>query len=151
MITPYRFYTTLQVRFNETDLQGHVNFAWYLNYFDVALVNYLRALDYSYQQMLSDGFDMVYVDAHATYHASAYFDDNLRVHCRVGRIGNTSMRFDFHVLAESDERLIATGEITVVMIERDTQEKIAVPGRIRQAIRAYEGSAVEDFLEANTG
>ena len=32
----YPFSTTIKVRFNETDAQGHVNFAWYLNYFDVA-------------------------------------------------------------------------------------------------------------------
>src|SRR3972149_7467778 len=70
----YPFSTSLKVRFNETDAQGHVNFSWFLNYFDVALIEYLRALGYSYNQMLEDGLDMLYIDAHAAYASPAYFD-----------------------------------------------------------------------------
>ena len=151
MTTPYPFYSTVRVRFNETDLQGHVNFAWYLMYFDVALVDYLRILGYRYQEIQLDGFDMLYVDAHATYHASAYFDETLRVHCRLGHIGNTSMRFDFQVYAQEEERLVATGEIAVVMILRDSREKVPVPDRLRQAVHLYEGPAVNELQEAKEG
>ena len=59
MIEPYRFSTKIRVRFNETDAQGHVNFAWYLNYFDIALIEYLRTLGYSYNDMLAEGLDML--------------------------------------------------------------------------------------------
>lgn len=137
---PYKFYSTLRVRFNETDLQGHVNFAWYLNYFDVALTGYLRELGYSYQQMRAENLDMFYVDAHATFHSSSHFDEVLRIHCRLGRIGNSSLRFDFQVFAEQDERLVATGEITAVTAAPDTREKIRVPDRLRRAVEMYEGS-----------
>ena len=97
----YRFSTPLRVRFNETDAQGHVNFAWYLNYFDVALIEYLRALGYSYNDMLEEGFDMLYIDAHTAYKSAAYFDEILQVRCRVGKIGNTSLRFDFQVFDDA--------------------------------------------------
>lgn len=141
-MTPYKFHTTLQVRFNETDLQGHVNFAWYLNYFDVALTGYLRALGYSYQQMVADNLDLFYVDAHATYHSPAYFDEVLRVHCCLGHIGNTSLRFDFQVFCETNERLVTTGEIAVVMVDHDSKQKIRVPDYFRQAVAAFEDKIV---------
>ena len=144
-MTSYKFHETLRVRFNETDLQGHVNFAWYLNYFDVALTGYLRALGYSYQQLLADGLDMFYVDAHAVYRAPSYFDQALRVHCRIGHVGNTSLRFDFQIIAD-DGQLVTTGEITAVMGARGTQEKVRVPDRLRQAIAAYEGVEVEGMM-----
>jgi acyl-CoA thioester hydrolase len=134
----YRFYTQLRVRFNETDAQGHVNFAWYLNYFDVALIEYLRALGYSYNDMLEEGFDMLYIDAHTAYKSAAYFDEVLRVHCRVGMIGNTSLRFDFQVFGEAGEREVAVGEIVVVIAKRDTYQKTRVPDRLRRSIEAYE-------------
>lgn len=141
---PYRFFTALRVRFNETDLQGHVNFAWYLNYFDVAITDYLRNLGYSYQQMSDDGLDMLYVDAHASYRSSAHFDETLRVHCRLGHIGNSSMRFDFQVYSDADERLVATGEITVVMVEADTRQKVIVPDHLRQSVALYESGRTEE-------
>lgn len=131
---PYPYHTTFRVRFNETDVQGHVNFAWYLTYFDVAVIEYLRSLGYSYQQMLSDGVDMLYVDSHVSYRSPAYFDEILRAHCRIGRIGNTSLRFDFQIFADQDGRLVATGDITVVMAEPETWVKLRVPEIFRQAV-----------------
>ncbi|HSF82967.1 MAG TPA: thioesterase family protein [Anaerolineales bacterium] len=144
MIEPYRFSTELRVRFNETDAQGHVNFAWYLNYFDIALLAYLQTLGCAYTQMLEDGLDMLYIDAHAAYHAPAYYDDLLRIHCRIGRIGSTSMRFDFQIFNPSAGRLVAKGEITVVFARRNTYEKLRVPDAIRQAVSAYEGVVLDN-------
>ena len=130
----YPFSTTLKVRFHETDAQGHVNFAQYLNLFDVALIEYLRSVGFSYQRLLTENIDMLYVDSHASYHAPAYFDDQLRIHCRAGKVGNSSVRFDFQVFNETKERLTANGEITVVIADRQTFQKIPVPEHFRQAL-----------------
>ena len=138
MPEPYRFYTPLRVRYNETDAQGHVNFAWYLNYFDVALIEYLRSLGYSYNDMLSEDLDMLYIDAHCAYESAAYFDEMLIVHCRAGKIGHTSMRFDFQIFAQADERQVASGEIAVVIAQRNTYQKARVPDRLREAVEVYE-------------
>jgi acyl-CoA thioester hydrolase len=138
----YRFHTPIRVRYNETDGQGHVNFAWYFNYFDVALIEYLRDLGYSYTDMLADGVDMLYIDAHSAYKSPAYFDEILRIHCRAGKIGNTSLRFDFQIFGEVDGRQVASGEIVVVIAGRDTYEKRLVPQRLRQAVEAFEGDKI---------
>jgi acyl-CoA thioester hydrolase len=138
MTEPHRFYTPLRVRYNETDAQGHVNFAWYLNYFDVALIEYLRNLGYSYNDMLAEGLDMLYIDAHCAYNSAAYFDELLNVHCRAGKIGNTSLRFDFRILAEADGRDVASGEIVVVIAQRDSYKKAPVPEHLREAVEFYE-------------
>ena len=45
----YRFFHPIQVRYIETDQQGHVFFGHYLTYFDVALTEYLKAIDYRLQ------------------------------------------------------------------------------------------------------
>lgn len=134
MTDPYPFSTSIKVRFNETDMQGHVNFAQYLNYFDIALTEYLRSVGFSYQRMLDENIDMLYVDSHATYHAPAHFDDALRIHCCAGKVGNSSVRFDFQIFNESDNRLTANGEITVVMADRKTFQKVRVPDHFRQVL-----------------
>lgn len=141
MTTPYDFHTKIRVRFNETDLQGHVNFAQYLNFFDLAIVEYMRSLNYDYNQMLAEGIDMLYIDAHTTYHSPAKFDEMIRLHCRIGHVGNTSLRYDIQVFSDADDRLIATGEISAVTAEHGTWKKLPVPDAIRN-------SAVEQLPEA---
>jgi acyl-CoA thioester hydrolase len=134
MTNLYPFFTTVKVRFNETDAQGHVNFAQYLNLFDLALTEYLRAIGFSYQRMSSENLDMLYVDAHASYHAPAHFEDSLQLHCRVGKVGNSSARFDFQIFNETKNRLTANGEITIVTADRKTFEKIRIPEHFRQTL-----------------
>ncbi|MFQ5617057.1 MAG: acyl-CoA thioesterase, partial [Anaerolineales bacterium] len=78
-------------------------------------------------------------DGHAPYHASTHFDVMLRLHCRLGHVGNTSMRYDFQIFGEADGRLVATGEITMVMVERNTRKKVRVPDRLREAAENLSG------------
>jgi YbgC/YbaW family acyl-CoA thioester hydrolase len=104
----------------------------------VALIEYLRNLGYSYNDMLEEGFDMLYIDAHTAYKSPAYFDESLRVHCRAGKVGNTSVRFDFQIFCDDDQRAVASGEIVVVIAKRDTYQKEPVPGALRSAIHRFE-------------
>jgi len=134
-----RFHTELRVRFSETDLQGHVFFGNYLDYFDVALVEYTKALGFSYQRMVEAGVDLVFVEAVSRFHGSARFDDLLRVACWIGRLGNTSLRFDFGVSVEGRGGRVASGSITGVCLDHTTREPIPVPGELRRAVLAYQG------------
>ena len=139
MREPFKFSTPVRVRFNETDLQGHTNFGHYLFYFDIGVTDYLKAIGYSYQQMNEDGVDMLYLESHARYLSSSYFDETLNIHTRIGHIGNSSMRFDCVALAANDGRAVAEGHIAAVMVERGTREKVRVPDRLREAVARYEG------------
>lgn len=141
---PFKFSTPIKVRFNETDLQGHVNFGHYLFYFDVAVTDYLRAIGYPYEVMTADGVDMLYVASKARYLSSAYFDEVLSIHARIGHIGNSSARFEFQAIAGRDGRAVAEGEITVVMVARATRRKISVPLKMREGVAKFEGENVPD-------
>ena len=139
MHEPFKFSTPVRVRFNETDLQGHVNFGHYLFYFDIGVTDYLRAIGYPYERMEVDGIDMLYGESRARYLSSAYFDETLNIHTRIGRIGNASMRFDFQVIAAKDRRRVAEGDSTVVMIGRGSRKKVRVPEPLREAVACFEG------------
>jgi acyl-CoA thioester hydrolase len=138
----YRFYHPLRVRYAETDAQGHVFFGNYLNYFDVGLLEYTRALGYSYADMVASGVDMFYVEANCQYRGRAYFDDLLHVHARIGHIGNTSFTFDFTIHKQPGDDLIATGKIVAVTVDVETEQPVRVPDDLREAVAAFEGNAV---------
>lgn len=135
-----RFHTDLTVRFEETDLQGHVFFGNYFSYFDVALVEYQKTIGYSYQQLVADGVDMVYLNANCDFKAAAQFDETLRVYCEVDRLGNSSIRFAFEIVRPSDEQQVALGSITAVTLDHDTRKSVRVPEAFRKAIVGYQGN-----------
>lgn len=139
MSPKYKFYHPLRVRYIETDAQGHVFFGHYLNYFDVGLLEYTRALGYTYPDMVASGVDMFYVEANCQYKGRAYFDDLLHVHTRIGHIGNTSFAFEFAIYRQPADVLIATGGITAVAVDTQTEQPIRVPDELREAVARFEG------------
>lgn len=134
----FRFYCSLRVRYVETDAQGHVFFGNYLTYFDIGLLEYTRAVGYTYQDMLASGVDMFYVESACQYKGRAYFDNLLHVHTRVGHIGNTSFTFEFAIYKQPADELIATGKITAVTVDPKTAQPVRVPDALREAVARFE-------------
>lgn len=129
-----RFSTPIRVRFYETDLQGHVNFIWHQSYFSIAVGEYLKTIGWPYARFKEEGYDLLIVDAHASFSGPAFFDETLHVHCRIERIGDTSIRFAFVTRAEDGDRPIATGDLTAVMVDHTTRKKVPVPAAFRTAV-----------------
>lgn len=142
MSQPFKFYNRLRVRFNETDLQGHVNFAQYYFYFDESLTHYFEAIGYNHQAMQADNTDILFAESHCAYKAPAYWPEWLRVYVRVAHVGRRSFRIEFEVRAEAGERLLTTGHIVAVTANKDTFEPHPVPERLRETIKAYEGESL---------
>ena len=137
---PFRFQLPVRIRFHETDQQGHVNFIWHQSYFAMAMADYLKAVGFSYSSLTESGIDMVFVDAHSSFFDASFYDEVLLVHCRVERIGTTSIRFAFKTTAESDGRLVATGDMTVVLVDAEQRKKHSVPEEMRSAISEFENA-----------
>ena len=138
MMEKPRFFTSIAVRYSETDMQGHVFFGEYYNYFDVALVEYIKAVGYGMTQFLSEGVDFFYVESQCRYKSRAVFDDVLHVHATVSHMGNTSFKFSFVIVQEDSERLVATGHIVAVAVEKETGKPVTVPQGFRQAVAHFE-------------
>jgi len=133
-----RYFTPIAVRYAETDMQGHVFFGDYYTYFDVALVEYIKAIGYGMTEFWRDGADFFYVESQCQYKSRAVFDDILHVHATVSQIGNTSFKFSFVIVQEDSERLVATGHIVAVAVEKETGKPIPVPQGFREAVARFE-------------
>ena len=76
----FRFTHSLRVRSSEVDREGFVFIGLYLNYFDVAMGEYWRALGFPYPAGLAEyGVDTFVVKATLEYRLSAEYDDVLEV------------------------------------------------------------------------
>jgi acyl-CoA thioester hydrolase len=136
----YRFFYPVQVRYVETDQQGHVFFGHYFTYFDVALTEYLKAIGYSYHQFLESGIDFFYVESLSQYRDRAFFDEVLHVHARIGKIGDTSFTFEFGIFESGSQRFIANGHIIAVAVDGKSRKPVSVPDGLRQAVARFEAA-----------
>ncbi len=141
----YRFYHPIRVRYVEVDAQQHVFFGYYYTYFDVALVEYMRAIGFDYPAMVASGVDMFYVASECQYKGRARFDDLLHVHARIGHIGNSSFTFEFAVYKQPTDELIATGKIVAVAVDAGTERPVRVPDALREAVGRFESGSASNM------
>jgi len=139
----FRFSSEIRVRLPETDALGVVYHGYFLTYFDVARMDYLRGLGLLEQFRRGESLNLV-VHASADFRSPARFDDVLVVHVRVRRIGDSSVTFDFRVAQRSDGRLVAEGRSVHSFIDSTTWAPRRVPEEFRAAVRAFEGGELEE-------
>jgi acyl-CoA thioester hydrolase len=134
----FKFFAPVQVRYADTDAQGHVFFSNYLIYFDISRTEYFKAIEYPYDQLLQEGVDFFEVESLCQYKGRAYFDEILHVHTRISHIGNTSFKTEFSIFEETSDRFICTGHLVGVTVDTQTQRPVPVPQGLRDAVRKFE-------------
>ena len=139
----FKFSVEIRVRLPETDALGVVYHGYFLTYFDVARMDYLRGLGLLEQFRKGESLNLV-VHASADFRSPARFDDVLVVHVRVRRIGDSSVTFDFRVNQKADGRLVAEGRSVHSFIDSKDWQPTRVNEEFRAAIRAYEGAGLEE-------
>lgn len=117
--------TTVRVRYAETDQMGVVYHANYFIWFEVGRVELMRALGIEYKRMeLEDDCHIVVVDVRCRYHASARYDEVLRVRTRIAESRNRSIRFAYEIFRDSDQELLAVGETLHVICGSNGKPKL---------------------------
>ncbi|MBW2050473.1 MAG: acyl-CoA thioesterase [Deltaproteobacteria bacterium] len=134
-----KFCTTIAVRFSDTDANGHVFFGNYLTYFDTALLEYLKAVKYSFERLLARGLNMYYVEALARFKGASLYGDTLDVYVKISRLGNTSFTAEFHTYKHDTDQLINSGHIIAVLVDVKTEKPSKIPEDFRTAISEFQG------------
>jgi acyl-CoA thioester hydrolase len=108
---------TVRVRYQETDGQRRVHHANYLNYFEVARTEMLRASGITYRELEDAGVLLVVSEATCSYKAPADYDDLLTIRTWIEKAGGASLRHGYEVVR--DATIIASGSTVVVCVDRD--------------------------------
>ena len=139
----FKFSATTRVGFSDTDAQGIVYYGRYLPYFDLARVEYHRNLGLLGMDIGAEGQEFVMRACTIEYLAPAVFDDVVEVNVRMARIGRTSATWEFAAYRQRDDVLMVTASQTLVLVDLDERKPVPIPGKYRDAIRAFEGNALE--------
>lgn len=127
----------LRVRWAELDPQRIVFNANYLMYFDVALSEYMRAIDFKYPDGLGKyGCDIVAANANLDFRDSARYDDELLIAARVAYLGRTSLRFRMGCFR--GEELLVEGRLAYVNVTLGDHRPVPLPEPFVERILAFE-------------
>lgn len=77
------------------------------------------------------------------YLAPAVFDDLIEVYVRMARIGRTSVTYEFAAYRSRDDLLMVTAKQSLVLVDLDERKAVPIPAEYKEAIRAFEGDALE--------
>ncbi len=135
----------VRVRYAETDQMGVAYHANYLVWCEVGRTELIRELGVPYAEMERDGIRLAVADAHLRFHASARYDDVLRIETTVAAVRSRLVEFHYELLrvaapgVVTGERL-ATARTSLVSLGVDGRP-VVLPQRYRDLLEGALRSA----------
>lgn len=128
----------VRVRYAETDQMGVAYHANYLVWCEVGRTDHIRHLGVTYAEMERQGVRLAVADAQIRYHASARYDDVVRVETRVTALRSRMVTFGYDLFrvpepgAHSGERL-ATASTMLISVSPEGRP-VAMPSHFREVL-----------------
>ena len=118
--------TKLRVRYGETDQMGIVHHSEYINYLEIARIEYLRARGMSYQELEDKGYGLPVVSIDINYKKPAKYDDELNLHTSLIEKGRCKLVFQT-TIKNSEDFLVCNAKVTLVCVKLDLFKPTALP------------------------
>jgi len=128
------FTMTIDIRFADTDANGHVFFANYQTFFDTAFLKYLDHIGCSFKWFIDNNMNFYYVEATSQFKSALTYGDEIAVSVNISKFGRTSFTIAFEGREATSGRLAATGHIVAVVVDKSTETPIEIPETFKTAI-----------------
>jgi acyl-CoA thioester hydrolase len=101
--------TSYRVIYGDTDQMGVVYYANYLHWFERGRSEFLRQIGLPYAVIEQQGFHFPVVEVSCRYTQSVRYDDVIRIETQLTEVGRAALSFNYRILRESDDCILATG------------------------------------------
>ena len=118
--------TKIRVRYGETDQMGYVYYGNYAQYYEVARVEALRKIGFSYKEIEQKGIHLPVLDYSIHYNKPAYYDDELTIITTIKELPGVRIRFHYECFNDKKE-LLNTGMVTLVFIDKEKNKPCPPP------------------------
>ena len=143
LMSTFRFFHPISVRYGDLDPQGHVNNAGFLTYIEHARVSYIRRLGlWDGKSFLEIGFILARVEL--DYQAPILMTDEVEVGLRISRLGTKSLDMEYLIREPVTGKVFAEGKTVQVAYDYQSGKTIPLPVSWREVIREFEGDDLED-------
>lgn len=126
----------LRVRYAETDRMGYVYYGNYAQYFEVARVESLRELGFTYKAMEDNGIILPVLDYAIKYIKPAFYDDMLTIVTSIIKPPAARLFFEYETFNEKGDQL-NKASTTLVFISKETMRPCAAPEYFVHSLDQY--------------
>ncbi len=139
-------YTHLhRVRYRECDPMGIVYHAHYVDFFEAARTEALRAVGMPYRELEEMGIIMPVIEVSIRYHQSARYDDLLEIKTSFEDEPKLRVHVYYEVRRQGEPRLLTTGTVALCFVDTRRNRPVPAPEPLLQAFeraRAEQEAAV---------
>lgn len=132
----YQSETFIRVRYGETDQMGYVYYGNYAMYCEVARVECLRQLGFSYRELEALGIIVPVLENYSKFVAPAFYDELIRITTTIRQKPTVRITFAYEFYNEA-EKLIYQGETKLVFINQKTNRPCKPPAELDQAFQPF--------------
>ena len=128
----YPHFLSIQTRWSDNDIYGHVNNVTYYSYFDTVVNCFL--IDQGGLDIETDSVSGVAVETMCKFNKPLAYPKVLEAGLRVGKLGNSSVRYEIGIFQEGAAEAAAMGHFVHVFVDRATGKPAPIPDAIRSAL-----------------
>lgn len=132
----YQAETQLRVRYAETDQMSYVYYGNYAMYFEVARVEALRSIGFSYSQMEGEGVMMPVLESHFRYLKPGKYDELLTIKTTIPVMPGVRIRFEYEVYNEQHQ-LITEGWTILTFLKKESHLPTRPPKNLLDLLKPY--------------
>lgn len=129
-----KHYSTIRVRYAETDQMGVVYHGNYAQYFEIGRTEWLRSLGVTYKDMENSGIMLPVISLNTNFKKSALYDDELTIITSLKKTPLVKIEFDYEIINQHKE-LVCDGKATLAFINMQTKKPIKCPDCLLQKIK----------------
>ena len=124
-----------RIRYYELDPQGIMHNANYLAFYDQAVVEYFRDLDYDYEKEIEEtNKDFHTVQVIVQYNKPLYFDEEIEIGLKIKDVGNTSMTWIMAMFIKGTGELASASEIVHVYTDMKTSKPTTITDDLKKKL-----------------
>ncbi|MBD5174495.1 MAG: acyl-CoA thioesterase [Bacteroidales bacterium] len=132
----FRHRQPVQLRFNDADMFGHINNTVYLQFFDLAKLEYFKCLMGG--RIDWKAFGLVVANINCDFFAPCYLEEQLEVVTAVASLGNKSLVLEQRLVSVPKGTVKAIARTTMVNFSLATGATEPISDDWRSRIAAYE-------------
>ena len=129
-------YSTIpfRVRYAETDQMGYAHHSNYLKYYEMARIEWLNSIGFSYKKLEDQGTLMPVVAVDLKFKSPCHFDDLITVHLTINELPKASMFFKF-IITNELKKQVASGSTCLAFLDRKKNRPVRCPKNLITAIQ----------------
>jgi len=126
-------WTTIGIRYGETDQMGYVHHSNYALYLEEARMDLLYINGIDLVKLDQDGIILPVAEIQIRYHLPLHYGDSILIHTTLDLHHNSKLDFKYRIFNQ-DKQLVGKAQTTLVLADKKSGKLVSDCSRIREKL-----------------